>query len=380
MEELRGPIEPNSGVVVKTIRSTNFRCVTCKRVFRSEFGVKKHLENNHGIVDPPAILYETFVGLKREMVLKEPSIESETVDPSINSSSTSGVSYNCSMCEKVYPSFEGVLGHLLSFHGIKYPVNSSSESMKTPAKPVIKFITPTIENKKMKKTSAQESQIPHLVEKKVEKTQGPKRKHKDESPKEKKNPKTDYCKSLNNVFTSGNIQMRSLNLWNKKEKGTSPPYQNNTQETRHPENSSYQPNLCEDGCDKSHNTVSDYVNAQTQNIIPQSQNVIAQSQNMIPQSKNMIPQSHMSVQSKSSSPLSGVSNKINSQNSFHQPQNNFELPQTIHTKQSDSRNKLNKMRTERKKKTCNDPECRLRGPCAEEDCGICQFCQNRNLK
>ena len=88
--------------------------------------------------------------------------------------------------------------------------------------------------------------------------------------------------------------------------------------------------------------MSDYVSAQTQKIIPQTQNIIPQSQNIIPQSQNMIPQSHMSAQ-------------------------------------SDNRN-LNKMRVERKKKTCNDPECKLRGPCSEEDCGICQFCQNRNLK
>ena len=368
MEELPGPSEPNSGIVFKIIRLKNFRCMTCRQVFRSEYGVKKHLENNHGYVDPPAILYETFVSFKREKVLKKPSLESETVDP---------------------------------FHGIKYPLNSSSETMKTQEKPVIKFVTPSIENKK-------ESQNPDLVEKKVEKTQGPKRKHKDENPKEKKNPKTNYCKSLNNVFTSGNIQMRSLNLWNKKEKRVSPPCQNNTQETRHPENSLSQPNLCEDEFDKSHNTVADYVSAQTPNIIPQSQsvipqpenmipqsenmipqsenmipqseNMIPQSENMIPQSENMIPQSQKSAQSKASSPLSRVSNKTNSQNSFHQPQNSFELPQTIHTKQSDNKNKLNKMRVERKKKTCNDPECRLSGPCSEEDCGICQFCQNRNLK
>ena len=55
MEELPGPSEPNSDFVLKTIHSTYFRCVICKRAFRSEFGVKKHLENNHGIADPSAI-------------------------------------------------------------------------------------------------------------------------------------------------------------------------------------------------------------------------------------------------------------------------------------------------------------------------------------
>ena len=96
MAELPGPSEPNSGIVFKIIRSTNFRCMTCRQVFRSEYGVKKHLENNHGYVDPPAILYETFVSFKREKVQKEP--ECETADPSTNSSSISGGSYNCSMC------------------------------------------------------------------------------------------------------------------------------------------------------------------------------------------------------------------------------------------------------------------------------------------
>ena len=123
MEELPGPSEPNSDFVLKTIHSTYFRCVICKRAFRSEFGVKKHLENNHGIADPSAIHFETFVGVKRVNVPKEPSIEKETVDPSVDNTSIPGVSYNCSMCEKVYHSFEDMKGHLLSFHGVTGPVN-----------------------------------------------------------------------------------------------------------------------------------------------------------------------------------------------------------------------------------------------------------------
>ena len=237
------------------------------------------------------------------------------------------------MCGKVYHSAEGMKGHLLSFHG-----------MKTQAEPVVQFVTPTIENKKNKKTTAQQSQIPELVEKKVEKTQGLKRKHKDKSPKETKIPKTDFSKSLNNVFISGNIQMRSLNLWSKKEKETNSPYQNNTQQTRHSKNAFHQPNQCEDESDQSLNNVSDCVSALSQNMIPQL--------------------------------------NMSAQNTFHhhQSQIGFDLSETIHARQSDNRNKLNKMKAERRKKMCKDPECRLRGPCSEEDCGICQFCQNRNLK
>ena len=143
------------------------------------------------------------------------------------------------------------------------------------------------------------------------------------------------------MFNSGKIQMKSLNLWSsKKEKETNPSYQNITQQTRHSKNTLHQPNQCEDESDQSPNCVSAL-------------------------SQNMIPQLNMSAQ-----------------NTFHhhQSQIGFDLSETIHARQSDNRNKLNKMKAERRKKMCKDPECRLRGPCSEEDCGICQFCQNRNLK
>ena len=122
MEKLAGPSEANSDFVFKTVHSTNFRCVTYSKAFRSEFGVKTHLKNNHGIADPSVIHYEPFVGARRVKVPKKPSIERETVDPSIDNTSIPGVLYDCSMCEKVYNSFEGMKAHLLSFHGITGPV------------------------------------------------------------------------------------------------------------------------------------------------------------------------------------------------------------------------------------------------------------------
>ena len=350
MEISSGPSESNCEMVMKTIRTTLFRCLTCRKAFKSEEGVKKHLEKLHAISDLPESHYEAFVGVKRLNVPKEPAKEKEIADPSVDSTYIAGISFKCSMCDNVYHTFEGVKGHLISFHDVTSPVgsdlikyifsSSSKNSIKTSKKPSTRFVTPTLENKltsKIKNDKVEQSCTPPLTEKQddVKKEQGVKRKIQEGSSNGSKKPKIDFCKSLNNVFNSGNIKVRSLDMWSndKKKKESEIPHLNGTQEL------GYQSQLCFSQSirepDKSRGEK--YYGKKTQpQITPRTTNNT--------ESQNTIAQSHISLSS-------------------------------LHTKQSHSKQKV-----QRKKKLCDDSECRLKGPCSKADCGVCRFCQNRKLK
>ena len=367
MEESSDPSDPNCEMVMKTIHSTHFRCLTCRKAFRSEEGVKKHLVTVHAISD--TLLenrYEAFVVAKRVTVPKEAAKEKEAADPSVDSTSIAGVSYKCSMCENIYQTFQGVKGHLINFHGVTRPVSSdlfkyiikpsSERSIKASKKPSTHFVTPTIENKlneKMKKIFT-----PPLIEKKeeVKKKQGVKRKIPEESSKGSKKPKIDYCKGLANVFSSGNIQMRSLNMWgnDKKKKQSEASHLNGAQEFRNAEEQGYQSQL--------------YVSESTREPDKSQGDKFC---------NKYTGQQTFKSQDKSGQSLETFPTLQESQNNLIQSQISLV---NLQTKQSHNMQKGDKVKTQRRKKLCDDPECRLQGPCSETDCGVCRFCLNRNLK
>ena len=344
MEISSGPSESNCEMVMKTIRTTLFRCLTCRKAFKSEEGVKKHLEKLHAISDLPESHYEAFVGVKRVNVPKEPAKEKEIADPSIDSTSIAGISFKCSMCDNVYHTFEGVKGHLISFHDVTSPVSSdlikyifsssSKKSIKTSTKHSIRFVTPTLENKLASKLK--NDKVP-LTEKQddVKKKQGVKRKIQEGSSNSSKKPKIDFCRSLTNMFNSGNIKARSLDLSSndKKKKESDIPHLNGTQEL------GYQSQLCFSESirepDKSQGEKYYFKKTQPQNTPRTTNNT---------ESQNTIAQSHISLSS-------------------------------LQTKQSHSKQKVRRMKI-----LCDDSECRLKGLCSKADCGVCRFCQNRKLK
>jgi hypothetical protein len=113
----------NKNFEFKLIHSLNFRCMSCLKAYTTEDGVKKHLRKSHDIQTPSAIHYNSFVGEKRAKVpinqteVLQPPVSQETDRESKQSSlSIAGVSYNCSMCDKVFKSYDGLKGHLASFH------------------------------------------------------------------------------------------------------------------------------------------------------------------------------------------------------------------------------------------------------------------------
>ena len=57
--------DSNKNFEFKVIHKLNFRCVTCRKVYASEEGVKKHIRLSHGILTPTSIHYTSFVGEKR---------------------------------------------------------------------------------------------------------------------------------------------------------------------------------------------------------------------------------------------------------------------------------------------------------------------------
>ena len=170
---------PRGEMVLKTVHTELFRCMICRKAFRSENVVKKHLEKLHATTEPLEAHYEAFVGVKKINVPKEPNREKETADPSVDSTSIAGVSYKCSMCDKIYHTFQGVKGHLISFHDVTRPVSSdlfsyivsssTNKSMIASKKSSIRFVTPTIENKRNEKIKNDEKEQEHtssLIDKK----------------------------------------------------------------------------------------------------------------------------------------------------------------------------------------------------------------------
>ena len=371
MEESSDPSDPNCEMVMKTIHSTHYRCLTCRKAFRSEEGVKKHLVTVHAISD--TLLenrYEAFVVAKRVTVPKEAAKEKEAADPSVDSTSIAGVSYKCSMCENIYQTFQGVKGHLISFHCVTRPVSSdlfkyiikppSERSIKASKKPSTQFVTPTLKNKVNEKIN--KTFTPPLIEKKeeVKRKQGVKRKIQEESSKGSKKQKIDYCKGLANVFSSGNIQMRSLNMWgnDKKKKQNEASHLNVAPEFRNAEEPGYQSQLyvSESTREPDKSQGDKFCNTNTGQQTFKSQDKSGQSLETFPalqtsngESQNNLIQSQISL--------------VN-----------------LQTKQSHNMQKGDKVKTQRRKKLCDDPECRLQGPCSETDCGVCRFCLNRNLK
>ena len=91
MEISSDPSDPSCEMVMKTIHTELFRCLTCRKAFRSEEGVKRHLEKLHAISDLSENYYEAFVGVKRVKVPKEPSKEKEIADPIVDS--IAGISF-----------------------------------------------------------------------------------------------------------------------------------------------------------------------------------------------------------------------------------------------------------------------------------------------
>ena len=189
----------------------------------------------------------------------------------------------------------------------------------------------------------------------VKKKQGVKRKIPEESSKGSKKPKIDYCKGLANVFSSGNIQMRSLNMWgnDKKKKQSEASHLNDAQEFRNAEEQGYQSQL--------------YVSESTREPDKFEGDKYC--------NKNTGQQTFIS-QDKSGQSLETFPALQESQNNLIQSQISLV---NLQTKQS-HKQKGDKVKTQRRKKLCDDPECRLQGPCSETDCGVCRFCLNRNLK
>ena len=370
MEEEAFGSDPNNVMVLKTVQTTLFRCMICRKAFRSENGVKKHLEKLHATSEPLEMHYEAFVGLKKVKVPKEPVKEKETSDPSVDSSSIAGLSYKCSMCDNIYHTFQGMKDHLISFHDITCPVTSDlfkyifapsiNKSMKTSTKPIVKFVTPTIENKRNEKLKDDKKEQIHtssLIDK-HEKKKDMKRKNKEETSKDNKKPKIDFSKTLTNVFTTNNIQMRSLNLWgkSKKEKERETPHLTDTHGAEDIDGSGYQSQDFESR-DKPDQALGDSLYCEnTEPKSMQSHVISCQSQELFPPTQN---------------------NNTESQNSINQSQISLA---NLTTEQLQQRQKGNKVKVQRKKKLCDDPECRLNGPCSEADCGICRFCENRKLK
>ena len=277
------------------------------------------------------------------------------------------------MCDNIYHTFQGVKDHLISFHDVTRPVNSdlfkyifapsTNKSMKTSTKPFVQFVTPTIENKrnlKLKNDKKEEKINTSLLIDKHEKKQGVKRKNKEETSKDNKKPKIDFCKTLTNVFTTNNIQMRSLNLWgkSKKEKDCETPHLNDTHGAGLIDRSS---------------SKSQHFDSESRDMLDQVQGDSSYCENT--ESKNI--QSHViSCQSQDPFPPT-QNNNTESQNSINQSEISLA---NLTTEQLHQRQKGNKLKAQRKKKLCDDPECRLNGPCSEADCGICRFCENRKLK
>ena len=343
MEISSDPSDPNCEMVMKTIHTELFRCLTCRKAFRSEEGVKRHLEKLHAISDLSENYYEAFVGVKRVKVPKEPAKEKEIADPSVDSTSIAGISFKCS---NIYQTFEGVKGHLICFHDVTRPVSSdlfkyilsssSKTSIKTSTKPSTRFVTPTLENKLagiIKNNKEEQSCTLSLTEKQddINKKQSVKRKNIEERSKGSKKPRIDFCKSLANVFNSGNIKVRSLDMWsNDKKKECETPYSNGTQELGYQSKFCVSQSIREPDKSQGDKYCCKKTELQITTTNTESQNTIAQSQTSLA---------------------------------------------NLQTKQSHSKQKF-----QRKKKLCDDSECRLKGPCSEADCGVCRFCLNRKLK
>ena len=233
--------DSNKNFEFKVMHKLNFRCVTCRKVYASEEGVKKHIRLSHGILTPTSIHYTSFVGEKRikvpiqgdpsRMVNPEVS-QNPGIETNQSSMSVSSVSYNCAMCEKVFQSYDGVKGHLKSFHGITRPMNHDMFSYNFSPNPMLKtsqqpsnFVAQLVENNKsetshtMAATAATEEKVSDNVDEKNQNKlkQCLKKKHKtvDKSKGKAKN-KIDFCSSLSNIFTKGSVKMESLNLWGKK--------------------------------------------------------------------------------------------------------------------------------------------------------------------
>ena len=249
---------------LKVIHKLNFRCVTCQKVYATEEGVKKHIRMSHGILTPTSIHYTSFVGEKRIKVpikldpskMVNPEV-SEKPERESNQSSppVSSVSYNCAMCEKVFQSFDGVKGHLTSFHGITRPMSHDMFSYNFSPNPMLKtsqqpsnVVAQLVENNKCETAdpTAVAATAEQVSDNVGEKNQNKlkeclKKKHTtvDKSKGKAKN-KVNFSSSLFNIFTNGSVKMESLNLWGKKKPKLAEDSQCKNNNSQHKNNNSTQ--------------------------------------------------------------------------------------------------------------------------------------------
>jgi hypothetical protein len=421
--------------------------VTCRKVYASEEGVKKHIRLSHGILTPTSIHYTSFVGEKRikvpiqgdpsRMVNPEVSQKPE-IESNQRSLSVSSVSYNCAMCEKVFQSYDGVKGHLTSFHGITRPMNHDMFSYNFSPNPMLKtsqqpsnFVAQLVENNKNETShtmaaAATAEKVSDNVDEKNQKKECLKKKHNtvDKSKGKAKN-RIDFCSSLSNIFTKGSVKMESLNLWGKKKpklakdsqcKNNNSQYKNNNstqinhllqntntepQDINHPQQNANSgpkdinhpqqnanPGLQDINPSQENTTCGPQdINPPQRNTTPGPQDINPPSQNTTTEPKDNNPNHDTQAQDSSSQQQNTLS--LEPQNIIPQLQSQYTEnsdsldPQVRTHNPPDSQRRLgvgdgNRPKIQRRKKTCDYAECE---PCSVLiDCMECRFCVKRNLK
>ena len=441
-------MDPNVSVSsdYKLIHKLCFRCLTCMKSYGTEDGVKKHLGMIHGILTPTSIHYTSFVGQKRIKLSKpreEPSKVTQNKSREPKGKPMASASVSCSFCDKVFNSCNDVKSHIKSDHGVKEEITPDMFSYNFYPKPGSKqttFITPLLKNKQNEATQLNETEdgsnddhtgnTSHNTSRSVEK--------KHNRPKVENNgrkkTKIGFCKTLNNIFSTGTVKMEKLGLWNKSKMSKNKPQNltenDNTQHQSQNENSLSQVNLTQSqdataeaesthihfevrkvqpkntSFQSENNKESEHINKESEKRNNEKENSSNETENTSKECVQNIDESmntnnNESQKNKNESQNTSIQflNKddhaletiLDKNQQKYQDNNNetcdiqnlfeTEFPGPALAPASSSPARLpgpGAVRMQRKKKSCGVSDCM---PCSVvQDCVECRFCQNKSLK
>ena len=371
-------------------------------------------------------------------VIKPSVAQNKSREPKRKPLASSSVS--CSVCDKVFNSCDDVKSHLKSDHGVKEEITPDMFSYNFYPKPgskQAKFITPLLANKQNEVSQPNETQDgsnDDLTGNTSDNKSNSVKKRHDKSKGEKnvrKKSNIGFCKSLTNMFSTGTVKMEKLGLWKNLKIPKNKTSNNNNQHQSQNDNSQSQVNLTQ-----SQNTTAEAESTNIQfevsKVQPMSTSIQSEenkeSEDINKESEktnNEMENSSNKTEYTSEESVHNINETMNTDhksqniNNEYQKNNNLSQNTSIQFHNTDDKNQQKhqdsnsqsrdiqnlfetefpgpalpapsssparlpgtgaaiKARMQRKKKSCGVSDCM---PCSlVQDCLVCRFCQNKNLK